>query len=445
MSALDPSLVALVAVTLLITGVLLLRVPVALLLAVLGFCGYAALDGVENALLMLGNELWSTFSGYGLTVVPLFVFMGQLCFHSGMSERLYRAVHAFTGHRRGGIAAATLLACGAFSAICGSNTATAATMTSVALPQMRKYGYHPVIATGSIAAGTTLGVIIPPSVVAIVVGVQTSLSIQRLFIGGIVPGLLLLAGFLAVVLAVALLRPAWMPAGMRATGVEKLRALPGLLETLALFLLVICGMSFGLFTPTEAGAVGCALALALGFFRRGLNMRGIRAALGESLGISAMIFLLMAGAAVFGKFLALTRLPFTLADAIAAWHVSGWLVLALMGVVFLAGGMVMDSLALLVMTLPVFFPLAEKLGWDPLWFCLLLIVITSMGAITPPVGVSSYVVSSMSGQVGSRERVPLDKVFAGASLFLPAFAVVLLLMAAFPALSLWLPAALLAK
>lgn len=439
MSAVDPSLIALIAVILLIAGVLLLRLPVALLPALLGFGGYAMLDGVENALLMLGNELWGTFSGYGLTVVPLFVLMGQICFHSGMSERLYRAVHAFTGHRRGGIAAATLLACGAFSAICGSNTATAATMTSVALPQMRRYGYHPVIATGSIAAGTTLGVIIPPSVVAIVVGVQTSLSIQRLFLSGIIPGMLLLGGFLLVVLAVSLLRPAWMPAGSRASRAEKLQALPGLLETVVLFMLVICGMSLGVFTPTEAGAAGCALALVIGFFRRGLDGRGIRAALGESMGISAMIFLLMAGAAIFGKFLALTRLPFTLADAIAAWHVSGRLVLVIMGAVFLAGGMIMDSLALLVMTLPVFYPLAEKLGWDPLWFCMLLIVITSMGAITPPVGVSSYVVSSMSGQVGSRERVPLDRVFVGASMFLPSFVVTLLLMALFPSLSLWLP------
>ncbi len=439
MNAVDPSLLALGAVALLIAGVLLLRVPVALLLAVLGFSGYAVLDGMKNALLMLGNELWGTFSGYGLTVVPLFVLMGQICFHSGMSERLYRAVHTFTGHRRGGIAAATLLACGAFSAICGSNTATAATMTSVALPQMRKYGYHPVIATGTIAAGTTLGVIIPPSVVAIVVGVQTSLSIQRLFISGILPGLLLLGGFLLVVLAVSRLRPSWMPAGNRAAFSEKLHALPGLLETVVLFMLVICGMSFGLFTPTEAGAVGCALAFVLGLLRRGLDLRKLRAALGESLGISAMIFLLMAGAAIFGKFLTLTRLPFTLADAIAAWHVSGWLVLVIMAVVFLLGGMVMDALALLVMTLPVFYPLAEKLGWDPLWFCMLLIVITSMGAITPPVGVSSYVVSSMSGQVGNKEKVPLDEVFAGASLFLPAFVTVLLLMVAFPALSLWLP------
>ena len=439
MSSVEPSLIALFVVILLIAGVLLLRLPVALLLALLGFGGYAMLDGVENALLMLGNELWGAFSGYGLTVVPLFVLMGQICFHSGMSERLYRSVHALTGHRRGGIAAATLLACGAFSAICGSNTATAATMTSVALPQMRRYGYHPIIATGSIAAGTTLGVIIPPSVVAIVVGVQTSLSIQRLFLSGIIPGMLLLGGFLLVVLAVSLLRPAWMPAGNRASRAEKLQALPGLLETIVLFILVICGMSLGVFTPTEAGAAGCALALVIGFFRRGLDGRGIRAALGESMGISAMIFLLMAGAAIFGKFLALTRLPFTLADAIAAWHVSGWLVLTIMGAVFLAGGMIMDSLALLVMTLPVFYPLAEKVGWDPLWFCMLLIVITSMVAITPPVGVSSYVVSSMSGQGGSRERVPLDKVFAGALMFLPSFIVTLLLMALFPSLSLWLP------
>ncbi len=435
----SPEFLALAAIALLILGVFFVRIPVAVLLGLLGFGGYALLDGVDRAVSMTGNEVWATFSGYGLTVVPLFILMGQLCYHSGLSERLYAAVYAWAGHRRGGIAVATLLACGGFSAICGSNTATAATMSAVALPQMRKYGYHPVLATGVVAAGTTLGVIIPPSVVAIVVGVQTSSSIQRLFLGGVTPGLLLLAGFLLTITVLAHRHPEWAPAGEKTPWPARLRASSGLVETGVLFALVIAGMAMGLFTPTEAGAAGVALAALLGFGVGRLSLRGCVQACRESLGISAMIFLLMAGAAMFGKFLTLTRLPFTLADAIAGLAVPPWAVLTLTAIIYLIGGMIMDSLALLVVTIPIFFPLAEKMEWDPLWFSLLLIVITSLGAITPPVGVSGYVVSSMSGNPEDGTRVPLAQVFRGAAAFLPAFGLCLAFMALLPRMITWLP------
>lgn len=441
---LTPELLAGLAMLLLIAGVLLIRMPVALLLALLGFGGYALLADVPRAVSMLGNELWGTFSGYGLTVIPLFILMGQICFHAGMSGRLYTAVHAWSGHRRGGIAIATLLACGGFSAICGSNTATAATMSAVALPEMRKYRYHPVLATGTVAAGTTLGAIIPPSVVAIVVGVQTASSIERLFLGGIGPGLLLLVLFILTLMLISRRHPHWAPAGEALPFKEKLRATPGLLEVGALFCLVISGLTLGIFTPTEAGAAGAGLALCLGLLRRSLTLKGCLQAFDESLRISAMIFLLMAGAAMFGKFLTLTRLPFTLADWIADLALPGPLVLLLVGLIYLIGGMIMDALALLVVTIPIFFPLAEKLGWDTLWFSLLLITITSMGAITPPVGISAYVVSSMSGRVGPREagvntNVPLAQVFQGAAYFLPAFVLCLTAMTLFPRIATWLP------
>ena len=439
MSGLSPELLAALAMVLLIGGVLFVRIPVALLLALLGFGGYALLDDLSRAVSMVGNELWSTFSSYGLTVIPLFILMGQICFHSGMSERLYAAVHAWSGHRKGGIAVATMLACGGFSAICGSNTATAATMSSVALPEMRKYGYHPVLASGTVAAGTTLGAVIPPSVVAIVVGVQTASSIERLFLGGVMPGLILLAGFLAIVVWITRRHPSWAPAGGRLPLSAKLRATSGLLETALLFVLVICGLSSGLFTPTEAGAAGAGLALLIGAARRSLSLRGFVKALDESLRISAMIFLLMAGAAMFGKFLTLTRLPFTLAEWIAGLAVSPVLILLLVALIYLVGGMIMDALALLVVTIPIFFPLAESMGWDPLWFSIFLITITTMGAITPPVGVSAFVVSSMSGRVGGGSQIPLAQVFRGAAYFLPAFAVCLVLMTVFPKVATWLP------
>ena len=439
---LSPEFLALAAMLVLTAGVLLIRIPVALLLALLGFGGYALLDTVPRAVSMVGNELWGTFSSYGLTVIPLFILMGQVCFHAGMSGRLYQAVHAWSGHRRGGIAVATLLACGGFSAICGSNTATAATMSAVALPEMRTYGYHPVLATGTVAAGTTLGAIIPPSVVAIVVGVQTASSIERLFLGGIGPGLLLLALFVGTLMLITRRHPAWAPAGERMALREKLRATPGLIEVGVLFCLVIAGLTLGIFTPTEAGAAGTGLALLVGVIRRSLSLRGCLQALDESLRISAMIFLLMAGAAMFGKFLTLTRLPFTLADWIASLPVPGLVVLLLVGLIYLIGGMIMDALALLVVTIPIFFPLAEVMGWDKLWFSLCLITITSMGAITPPVGVSAYVVAGMSGRVGGAKdgnAVPLADVFRGAAYFLPAFVLCLALMVMFPQIAVWLP------
>ena len=434
----SPPVLATFALGVLLLGILYLRMSVALLLGILGFGGYALLDGVPRAMTMVGNELWSVFSSYGLTVIPLFVLMGQICFHSGMSERLYAAVQALSGHRRGGIAMATLMACGGFAAICGSNTATAATMSTVALPEMRKYGYHPQLATGVVAAGTTLGAIIPPSVVAIVVGVQTSSSIERLFLGSLGPGLLLLVLFLATLALVIRRHPAWAPATAKAPLAARLRALPGLLEALMLFGLVMAGLTCGLFTPTEAGAAGTGCALLMGLVRRTLTWRGFLNALDESLRIAAMLLFLLAGAAMFGKFLALSRLPFDLAAQLASLEAPSWVLMALVGVLYALGGMIMDALALLVITLPIFFPLAEAMGWDTLWFCVALIAVTSMGAITPPVGVSAYVVSSLSAREGE-SPVPLPEVFRGTALFLPAFGVCLVLMALFPALVTALP------
>ncbi len=444
MTFVSPELLALFSLIILTSVILFVRIPVALLLGIVGFCGYALLDGIDNAINMAGSELWGTFSGYGLTVVPLFILMGQVCYHSGLSERLYTAVYALNGHRRGGIATATLLTCGAFAAICGSNIATAATMSAVALPQMHKYGYHPVLATGAVAAGTTLGVIIPPSVVAIVVGVQTASSIQRLFLGGIIPGILLLTGFVITVSFLAKRHLDWAPCGERSNWKARLYLSSGLLEAGTLFLLILWGMTKGIFTPTEAGAAGSALAILFGLMRGKLHYQGICKALRESLAISAMIFMLMAGAAMFGKFLTLTRLPFTLADSIAAQDISPLLILLLTGIIFWVGGMIMDALALLVITIPIFFPLAEKLGWDPLWFSVLLIIITSIGAITPPVGASTFVVSSMS-TYGYGKIIPVAQVFRGASYFLPSFLLCIILLVLFPSLITWLPTTLMGE
>lgn len=428
----NPGLLTLLSIALLLFGIAFLRLPIGLLLAAIGFAGYAVLDSLETATVMLGNECWGTFSSSALTVVPLFIFMGQICFHSGVSRRLYQAVASWLGHKRGGVAAATILACGAFAAICGSNTATAATMSVVSLPEMKRYNYAPAFAAGTIAAGTTLGAVIPPSVVAIVLGVQTGLSIKQLFAGGILPGLLLLLLFLITIAGLGAIRPDLMPAGNKAGPRERLNSLPGLLEALFLFLLVVGGLCRGLFTPAEAGAAGSALALFLGAVRRGLSWKDLGKAALETMVISAMIFLLLTGAGCYGKFLALSRTPFLVAEWVGGLSLSPALIMLLIFSICLIGGMVMDALALLLITVPIFFPLVKTLGYDPMWFCLVLLVVTTMGAITPPVGASAYVVASMG-------RLDPGAVFRGTLPFIPACLICVGLMFLFPGLVVLLP------
>lgn len=425
-------LLVIASIAVLLVSICFIRLPIGMLLTVLGFAGYALVDGMDTAVTMLGNEFWGAFSNAGLTVVPFFVLMGQICFHSGLSGRLYAAIASWMGHKRGGIAAATMAACGAFAAICGSNTATAATMSVISLPEMRRRGYHPAFAAGIVASGTILGAVIPPSVVAIVLGVQTGISIRKLFMGGILPGLLLLGLFILTIFWISRHKPALVPAGERTDHAGRMRALPGLFEALALFVLVVGGLSLGAFTPTEAGAAGSALALLVGFARREVTVCKIARAVFEAMNVSAMIFLLLAGAGCYGRFLSVSRAPFMVAEWVASLHTAPVAVLLLVLFVYLVGGMLMDALALLLITLPIFFPLIQGLGYDVTWFSLVLLVVTTMGAVTPPVGASAYVVASMGG-------ISLNEVFRGTLLFMPAFFMCLALTLAFPGFVMLLP------
>lgn len=425
-------LLVIASIVILLLAIAYVRISIGLLLALLGFAGYVCIDGVSNAATMLGNEFWATFSNSGLTVIPLFVFMGQVCFHSGLSQRLFRAAASWVGHRKGGMAGAAMVACGVFSSICGSNTATAATMSVAALPEMKRFGYNSSFAAGALATGTTLGAIIPPSVVAIVLGIQARVSVQKLFVGGIVPGMLLLLFFLLSIAWVARVRPGLVPAGERYGWSERLRALPGLLEALLLFGLVVGGLFFGLFTPTEAGAAGSLFALVIGVARRSISFKALGKAGRDSMFISAMIFLLMAGANCYGKFLSLSRVPFIVADAVGQADLPPMLVLLLIFGVFLLGGMIMDALALLLIAIPIFLPLVSGMEVDLVWFCLMLLTVTTLGAITPPVGASAYVVAAVGG-------IPPGSVFRGCVIFIPAFFMCLLVMALCQPLVLWLP------
>jgi tripartite ATP-independent transporter DctM subunit len=425
--------VGLLGVLALLVLLFVLRLPVGFAMAMVGFAGCWHILDAQAALGMVGSETWTVFSSYGLTVIPLFILMGQICFYSGVNKRLYRTAYAWFGPIRGGVAMATILACAGFAAICGSNTATAATMSAVALPEMKKYRYHPVLSTGSVAAGSTLGVLIPPSVVLIIIGLQTGESIAKLFWGGLGPGLLLTLLFLATIHLVCRKNNDWGPAGPRTGLGEKIAALSGSLEMLLLFLLVMGGLFFGLFTPTEAGAAGAGLSLLISVGAGRLGWKDFKAAVADTLRVSCMIMVIILGAVIFGRFLALTRLPFEVAHWAADLGAPQAVIILVICGVYVVGGAIMDALALLLITIPIFFPVAQSMGLDPIWFAALITVVTTMGAITPPVGVNTFIVASMA------QDVALPQVFRGVSIFMLCFVICVTTMMVFPEISTFLP------
>ncbi|HDS15154.1 MAG TPA: TRAP transporter large permease [Proteobacteria bacterium] len=427
----SPEIVGIAGLFLMLAAMLLLQIPVGFAMAVTGFIGVARLTSADAALTLIGNDLWMTFSSYDLTIIPLFIFMGHICFHSNVNQRLYSCAYTWLGATRGGLAVATIAACAGFAAISGSNTATAATMTSVALPSMRRYGYHPTLITGSIAAGSTLGVVIPPSIVLVVYGIYTGQSIAKLFFGSIIPGLIMGLLLTFTVIIICRRHPAWGPLGEKTTFREKLISLKGSFEMLLLFSLVMGGLFAGYFTPSEAGAIGSGFALLLSLARRSLTLTKFSAAINETLKISSFIVIIIAGAVIFGRFLALTRLPYAIAEWAAALPISPTLILWLVLLVFIIGGAIMDALGLLMITIPIFYPLALKLGFDPIWFGVIITIVTTMGAITPPVGVSAYVVAGMA------EDIALSTILKGVSYFLPSYIITIIILEIFPQLVLW--------
>ncbi len=427
------AMVGMVGIVVLLAVLFLLGMPVGFAMAIVGFCGFSYVISVPAGLNMVSSALWTTFSKYGLTVIPLFIFMGQVAFYSGINEKLYQAAYRWVGHIRGGIAMATVMACAAFSAICGSNAATAATMTTVSLPEMRKYGYNSMLSTGSVACGSTLGVVIPPSVVLIVIGLSTEQSIARLFYGGIGAGVILAVLLILTVWGICRRHPDWGPVGPRVSFAEKLRSLRGAVEMVALFLLVMLGLYFGVFTPTEAGAAGSFLIVALSVLQGRLSWKGFVASVADTLRISCMVITIVAGAVIFGRFLAITRIPFDIADWVAGLPAPNLVIMAVIFAIYIVGGAVMDALALLLITLPIFYPVAVNLGYDPLWFAVTITVVTTLGAVTPPVGATTYVVGGMAGDV------PLERVFRGVAYFLPAYVLCIIVLMLFPGIVTYLP------
>lgn len=426
-------LVALIGIAVLLIIMFVVQVPVGFAMTLVGALGVWYMLSGDAAFHVLGTDIWLRFSSYGLTVIPLFTFMGFIAFNSGLAERLYLALYRWIGHWRGGLAIATIGADELFAAICGSNTATVSTMGTVALPQMKKYNYDPILSCGAVATGGTLGVVMPPSVVLIVIGLQTEQSIVQLFLAGIFPALLLGGLFILTIFLLCRRNPDLGPAGPKATLKEKMVSLGGVIEAIGLFLLVIGGLYLGWFTPTEAGAVGSFAIFLSAVARERLSWKGLVDSIMDSLWVSCFVFVLITGATIFGRFLTVTRLPFLIADWASALPVPPLAILTIVLIIYFIGGCFIDALGFLVLTIPIFFPLGLALGYDPIWYSIILTMVTTMGAITPPVGVNLYIVKALNPEVS------LSTIFRSVVFFLVACAVSIGILILFPQIVLFIP------
>jgi C4-dicarboxylate transporter DctM subunit len=410
-----------------------LRMPVAFAMALVGFVGFAYLSGMDPALSLLSQDIFESFSSYPLSVIPMFILMGSFAYASGISERLYKTTYTWVGALRGGLTIATVLACSGFAAICGSTAATAATMGKIALPEMRKYKYDITLAAGTVASAGTLGILIPPSTVFIVYGILVEESIGRLFVAGVIPGLILTLFFVAVVAILCHRNPSLGPPGEATSWKAKIKATGGIIEAIILFLLAIGGLFLGWFSPTQAGAIGAGGALLIGLVRRNLTWKTFVESGKDGLLTACMVMFIITGATVFGHFLAVSNIPFVLADWIEKLPISRMAIMTVIIFIYFMGGFFMDSMALIVVTVPIFYPIVQKLGFDPIWFGVIIVLTAEMGVITPPVGVNVFVIK------GIAPDIPLELIFRGILPFLGAIILLTILIALVPQLATFLP------
>lgn len=420
-------------------GLIFLRMPIGLSMLLIGFVGTWIVTGTERPILAQMKSLpFDTFSNYSLSIVPLFLLMGQFATRGGLSRALFRASETWLGHRQGGVAMAAVGACGAFGAICGSSLATASTMGQVALPELRRFGYSGALATGCVSAGGTLGILIPPSVVLVIYAILTEQNIAKLFVAAFVPGVLAAIGYILTISIYVRLFPE--AAGLREPSpfAERWRALLQVWPVLAIFVLVIGGIYLGWFTPTEAAAVGAAGTGLVAYVNGGLAWSGLRDAMLETAVATGMIFFILLGAAVFNGFLAFSQLPQEAATVVAESGLSPWFVLCLMLFCYLIFGCVMESLSMILLTVPIFFPImmAMDFGLGPehtaLWFGILVLIVVEVGLITPPVGMNLFIINSMS------KDVPISETYRGAIPFILCDFTRVCLLILFPGITLWL-------
>ena len=412
---------------------MLLRVPVGMAMGLVGVVGYSYLVGPGPALKLIGQTSMRTVTDYTFGVIPMFMLMGAFVTISGVSNELFRAANSFVGHLRGGLGVATVVACGGFAAICGSSVATAATFAGVAYPEMRRYGYPKSFSTGVIAAGGTLGAMLPPSTVLAVYAIITQQDIGKLFMAGIVPGILAMAMYVLTIAIIVKLKPNLLPAGQFKPWRERVKGLKEVWAPLLLFAFVIGGLYGGMFTPTEAGGMGAVGAFLLGVLRGKLSRAQIREALLQATRTSAAVFTVLIGALLFGYFLTVTQTPQKLTEVLTGLGLGRYGVLALIMLMYLVLGCLMDAMAMIILTVPIIFPVIMGLGFDPIWFGIIIVMTVELGLIHPPVGMNVFVIKSVV------KDVSFTTIFKGVIPFVITDLIRLLILIAFPIIALYLP------
>jgi len=401
-------------------------------MAMVGFLGFAILVSTKAALNLLAKDFFDVFASYGFTVIPLFVLMGQVAFNAGIAKRLFNTAYRFIGHVPGGMAMATVAGATAFKAICGSSPATAATFASVAVPEMDRYGYDKKLSTGIVATVGTLGILIPPSVTLIVFGIITELSIGRLFLAGIIPGLMIAFFFICIIYGWCKINPKLGPKGEKSTWKERFASLPEFLLVVVIFLLMIIGLMKGLFTPTEAGSVGTGLVLLMSILRRDINFKGFLKSVAESLRTACMVLMLIAGSTILGHFLAVTKIPMLAADWVVGLPLNKYIIMIIISFIYQMGGSFIDDLAFMILATPIFYPVIIKLGFDPIWFGMIIAITVMIGVVIPPVAINVFVVKNIT-------KVPFGVIYKGVYPFLIGLLVCGALLFLFPGLATWLP------
>jgi tripartite ATP-independent transporter DctM subunit len=414
-------------------ALMLLRVPIGMAMGLVGVTGFGYIVGGVPALKMVGQTSMRTVTDYTFGVIPMFLLMGAFVSNSGMSRELFRAANSFLGHLRGGLGIATIAACGGFAAISGSSVATAATFSTVAYPEMRRYGYPQSFATGVIAAGGTLGAMLPPSTVLAVYGIITEQDIGKLFIAGVLPGILAASMYMGTVAIIGFVRPNFLPRTPRHSWKERLAGLRDIWAMMLLFVFVIGGLYGGLFTPTEAGGMGAGGAFLIGVLRGRLDRAEIRRSLLQATRTAAAVFTVLIGALLFGYFLTVTQTPQKVTEFLTGLGLGRYGVLALIMLMYLVLGCLMDSLAMVILTVPIIFPVITHLGFDPIWFGVIIVMTVELGLIHPPVGMIVFVIKSVV------QDVNFTTIFKGVLPFIVTDLIRLVILIAFPIIALWLP------
>ncbi len=430
----SPLMIGILAIIILLV-LLFLGVPIGFSMLAVGFFGYLLVtQNFSAAIGVLKTVPFTTTSSYTLSVIPLFVLMGQIIYYAGISSELYNTCYKWLGRLRGGLAMATIVASAGFAAICGSSTATTATMGVVCYPEMKKYKYADTLSTGAISAGGTLGVLIPPSTGFILFGTAAQVAVGKMFIAGILPGILMTVLYLVVIVVITTVDPKAGPKGEKFTIVEKIKSLTGVLPIIILFLIVLGGIFVGWFTPTEGGAIGAFGSFVFMIIRRKFTLSNLKMALADTLKTSAMILFIMVGANTFNAFLTVTNMPTALASWAVSLPVAPVVVLLLILVVYAILGCFVDSLPLITLLVPIFLPVIHALNMDVIWFGVLMVMLMMLGSVTPPVGICCYVMS------GVAKEVPLQRIFKGTLPFIAGLVATVVLVLIFPAIATWLPA-----